>query len=118
SGIALSRKHLQPEFDRAVSPRSDAARSRFRIGYSQAQPSSTQVGNFAEDQAAEYLQAKGHVIVARNWRSKYCEIDIISTKDGKLYFTEVKYRKTNIWGDGVAAITPRRLSKMKFAVEF
>ena len=57
----------------------------------------------------------GHQIVERNWKTKYCEIDIISSKAGALYFTEVKYRKDLDQGGGIAAITPKKLNQMKFA---
>lgn len=56
--------------------------------------------------------------MARNWRTKYCEIDIISRHRNTLYFTEVKYRKTNTQGGGIAAITPKKLQQMAFAAEF
>lgn len=74
-------------------------------------------GDAAETFAAEYLTTQGHTIVARNWKTKFCEIDIVSKKQGILYFTEVKYRKSPAQGGGVAAITPQKLRKMKFASE-
>ncbi len=58
---------------------------------------------------------QGHTIIERNWKTKYCEIDIVSQKDGTLYFTEVKHRKNDKAGDGLAAITPKKLNQMKFA---
>ena len=51
----------------------------------------------------------------RNWKTKFCEIDIISRKANTLYFTEVKYRKQPQQGGGIAAITPKKLRQMKFA---
>lgn len=77
-----------------------------------------QIGNASEDAAANELVRLGHTIIERNWKTKYCEIDIISKKDGTLYFTEVKHRKSDKAGDGLAAITPRKLSQMKFAAKF
>lgn len=43
--------------------------------------------------------ADGHEIIERNWRTRYCETDIVSMKDDVLWFTEVKYRK-NDWTSG------------------
>ncbi len=75
------------------------------------------VGDKSEAAAARYLEANGHTIVERNWRTKWCEIDIISRKNNRVYFTEVKHRKNDRSGDGLAAITPKKLKQMRFAAE-
>lgn len=77
-----------------------------------------QIGDSAENEVANYLVRFGHDIVDRNWRTKFCEIDIISKKADVLYFTEVKYRKRPDQGGGFAAITPKKLRQMKFAAEY
>jgi ribonuclease HII len=77
-----------------------------------------QIGDIAEDTAARHLMKQGHRVIERNWRTKYCEIDIISERQGTLYFTEVKYRKNDKQGGGIAAITPKKLQQMAFAAEF
>lgn len=79
---------------------------------------SKQIGDGAEDVAAKYLKKRGHIILDRNWKTKYCEIDIVSRLGDVLYFTEVKYRKKFDQGGGLAAITPKKLRQMKFAAEF
>ena len=71
-------------------------------------------GNRGEDAVCEYLKTSGHEIVARNWKNKYCEIDIISKFNGVLCFTEVKYRRG---GNGLDAIDKKKLEKMHFAAE-
>lgn len=76
-----------------------------------------QQGDEAEEATSQYLQQKGHSVLARNWRTKWCEIDIVSRCDGILYFTEVKYRKQDNQGGGIAAITPKKLHQMTFAAE-
>lgn len=76
-----------------------------------------QIGDAAENEAAHYLVQLGHEIIDRNWKTKYCEIDIVSTKDDVVYFAEVKYRKQSRQGGGLAAITPKKLRQMKFAAE-
>lgn len=80
-----------------------------------AAPTPTSIGNTAETAAALYLQQKGHKIIERNWKTKYCEIDIVSEYGGIVYFTEVKYRRSQLQGGGLAAITPIKLKKMHFA---
>jgi ribonuclease HII len=74
-------------------------------------------GRIAENAAAAHLEKLGHQIIAQNWKTKFCEIDIISEHKNTLYFTEVKYRANARHGDGLAAITPRKLKQMKFAAE-
>ena len=76
-----------------------------------------QVGNVSEEAAAAELVRRGHEIIERNWKTKWCEIDIVSKKDDTIYFTEVKHRRNDRSGDGLAAITPRKLRQMKFAAE-
>ena len=62
-------------------------------------------GNKAEDQAAKYLQNKGYKILARNFSCKMGEIDIIAEdKQNTIIFVEVKQRKTNLFGGGLAAV--------------
>ena len=76
-----------------------------------------QIGDKGEQAAADWLTARGHEIVARNWRTRYCEIDIVSVKGEVLYFTEAKYRKNDDFGDGLAAITTKKQRQMRFAAE-
>ena len=75
------------------------------------------IGDAGEQTAADWLAADGHEIIARNWRTRYCEIDIVSMKDGTLYFIEVKYRKNDDFGGGLAAITAKKQQQMRFAAE-
>ena len=76
------------------------------------------IGDTAENVVAEYLRREGHEIIERNWRTKFCEIDIVSWRGDTVYFTEVKYRKNAEQGGGMAAITPKKLRQMKFAAEY
>lgn len=76
-----------------------------------------QIGDSAETETANHLVRLGHTIIERNWKTKYCEIDIVSVHDGTVYFTEVKYRKKPDQGDGLAAITPTKLRQMTFAAK-
>ncbi len=78
---------------------------------------STSIGKNAEELVADKLQRNGHKIVAMNWRTRWCEIDIVSTYKRVVYFTEVKYRGSDRWGDGFSYITDKKLKQMKFAAE-
>lgn len=48
------------------------------------------IGNLGEDLAYRFLVERGFSIQDRNYRKKWGEIDIISYKNRKIYFVEVK----------------------------
>ncbi len=79
--------------------------------------STTQIGREAEQVVAQTLQKQGYEILAQNWRTRWCEIDIVAKRHKRVYFVEVKYRKVGTWGDGLDAITPKKLQQMMFAAE-
>lgn len=74
-------------------------------------------GALAETAATAYLAKRGYRVVAQNWKTKWCEVDIIAQKGQTTYFVEVKYRRKDAWGDGLSAITPKKLRQMRFAAE-
>ena len=74
-------------------------------------------GKQAEKIAAEYLEKQGYKILAKNWRTRVCEIDIVASKDDCVYFVEVKYRKSLDWGSGLDYITSAKQKQMNFAAE-
>ena len=70
-------------------------------------------GNRAEDRAVKYLQEKGIKILARNFSCKMGEIDIIAKdKQNTLIFVEVKQRKTDAFGGGLAAVNKEKQRKI------
>ncbi len=77
-----------------------------------------ELGDKAEDFVAEFLKQEKHEILERNWRTKFCEIDIVSKYGENYYFTEVKFRKNNDFGGGEAAISKNKINQMRFAAEF
>ena len=81
------------------------------------QPTSKQLGDYAENIVAEYLSQLGHQIISRNHKTRFYEIDIISTFGEHIYFTEVKYRKSSSHGTSLEMITKKKLAQMKFAAE-
>ncbi|MBR2695704.1 ribonuclease HII [Candidatus Saccharibacteria bacterium] len=74
-------------------------------------------GDRAENIVADYLKNHGHTIIARNHKTKFYEIDIVSTKNDKIYFTEVKYRKNQYRGTSLDMVTKEKLKQMTFAAE-
>ena len=79
---------------------------------------STEIGRQAEKIAADYLKKQGFKILQQNWRTRWCEIDIVASRAKALLFVEVKYRVNTIHGTGFDYITPQKLRQMQFAAEF
>ena len=50
------------------------------------------IGRMGEDAVCEYLMARGHSILERNWRKGHLEIDIITLAPDGIHFVEVKSR--------------------------
>lgn len=61
-------------------------------------------GNRGEDIAAQYLIDHGYKIIARNFRIRGGEIDIIALDSDVLAFIEVKTRTSTQFGTGLEAI--------------
>ncbi|HJQ08467.1 MAG TPA: YraN family protein [Candidatus Saccharimonadales bacterium] len=74
-------------------------------------------GRRAEAVAAAFLLQKGCEIIEQNWRTRWCEIDIVARRKDVAYFCEVKYRRTASYGAGLEYITPKKLARMHFAAE-
>ncbi len=63
------------------------------------------IGSYGENLACEYLLDIKHKILARNFRSKLGEIDIITFFNNMIIFTEVKSRYTNSYGSPMESVT-------------
>ena len=74
-------------------------------------------GRASEEAAVEYLKLQKFEIVEQNYRTRYCEIDIVANKNKTVYFVEVKYRQSSVQGTGLDYITPKKLKQMRFAAE-
>ena len=62
-------------------------------------------GDEAEDAAAEFLEAQGFRITARNFLARGGELDIVAEKEDLLCFVEVRMRSSAVWGDPSQTIT-------------
>ncbi len=62
-------------------------------------------GKFGEDYTADYLINKGFQIIARNFRRKGGELDIVALDGKMLVVVEVKSRKFGSLTDGLDAMT-------------
>jgi putative endonuclease len=81
----------------------------------QEQPYRQFTGQHGEDVACEELLRRGHTILARRYRTRFGEIDIVSEAGGTIVFTEVKARRTNRYGSAAEQIPvwkQRRIAAM------
>lgn len=77
-------------------------------------PSTKQVqGTWAENYVADYLMRIGWEILARQFRTRYGEIDLIARDpQGTWVFVEVKARRSHMYGLPEEAVTPLKLRKI------
>lgn len=71
-----------------------------------------------ENAACDHLRKKGYEIIERNFRKKYCEIDVIARKGGVLVFIEVKTRSNSNFGTPFEAISKGKLQKIISAAKY
>jgi putative endonuclease len=70
------------------------------------------VGDRYETLAAEYLSSQNYRIIARNFRCRSGEIDIVARDGEYLCFVEVKYRATGGSGRAADAVDYRKQQKI------
>lgn len=80
-------------------------------------PTTKDIGNRGEHIASVYLESNHFTMLDTNWRTRWCEIDIVAKKHATVYCVEVKYRKNNLYGDAAAFVTSKKLQQMRFAAE-
>ena len=71
-----------------------------------------ETGSLGENLAAEFFVKKGFKVVARNYRWKRAEIDLIVQRENWLVFVEVKTRNSEAYGypeSFVSALQRRRI---------
>lgn len=69
-------------------------------------------GKAGEDLACEELSRCGYEILARRYRRRGGELDIIARDGATVVFVEVKTRDGRAFGDGGEAITPIKRRRM------
>jgi putative endonuclease len=73
------------------------------------------LGKTGEDLACRELERRGYAIVARRYRRRGGELDIIARDGRTLVFVEVKARESRAFGDAAEAVTPfkrRRIAQL------
>ena len=75
----------------------------------------TTEGARAEEQAARFLAGRGLIILARNYRCRGGEIDLVCRDGATLVFVEVRLRTNRDFGGAAASITPAKQRRIALA---
>ncbi len=71
------------------------------------------VGRYGEQVAARYLADSGLIVLARNWRCRDGELDIVAREGDVLVFCEVKTRSSLAFGDPAEAVAGRKAAQLR-----
>jgi putative endonuclease len=75
------------------------------------------LGQFGERVAVAHLESKGYEILARNFRCREGEIDIIAQRDACLVFVEVRTRRGDAMGNAAESLTLRKGARISAAAD-
>ena len=76
-----------------------------------------QSGVDAEALAARFLEARGLTVLARNFRARRGEIDLVARDGDTLVFVEVRLRRSSAYGGAVESITPQKRARLVAAAQ-
>ena len=71
------------------------------------------LGAHGEALAARWYVEHGYAVLARNWRCRHGELDLVLGKPGLVVFCEVKARTSAAFGGGAEAVTPRKQGRLR-----
>lgn len=71
------------------------------------------LGRLGEDAAVRYLERHGLVVLARNWRCRDGELDVVATDRIRLVVCEVKTRSGAGFGDPAESVTARKAARIR-----
>src|SRR6266702_5795782 len=94
---------MMPKTDGATPPDTTKLASPERVA-------AFRTGLSAETRAAALLMAKGYRILAKRFKTPYCEIDLVAKKRNLIAFVEVKARAR--LDDAAYAVTPRQQARI------
>ncbi|MHB1352369.1 MAG: YraN family protein [Thiobacillus sp.] len=70
------------------------------------------LGQSGEARAARLLQSHGLRLVARNWRCRFGEIDLVMQDGAALVFVEVRVRSRSDFGGAAASVTTAKQKRL------
>jgi putative endonuclease len=69
-------------------------------------------GARAEELCAELLRGAGLRVLARNWRCRHGEIDLVAEEGRTLVFAEVRYRRDPRFGGAAESVTAAKRARL------
>jgi putative endonuclease len=72
-----------------------------------------EIGAAGEDAVARWYTQSGYSVLARNWRVRAGEIDVIARRGATLVFCEVKTRRGDVYGSPAEAVTMRKQGRLR-----
>ncbi|AQZ94735.1 YraN family protein [Halopseudomonas phragmitis] len=75
------------------------------------------LGNLAERQAERLLLKAGLRLLARNYRCKQGELDLVMRDRDTVVFVEVRYRRKSQWGSAAETVDWRKQKRVQIAAQ-
>ena len=75
------------------------------------------LGNSKEREALGFLRDRGLEPVARNFRSRFGEIDLVMRDDDCLVFIEVRYRRADRFGTAAESVDRHKRERLVLAAQ-
>lgn len=74
-------------------------------------------GVVAEEVAARYLERAGLVLLARNYRTPFGEIDLVMQQQRTIVFIEVRFRTNSNYGAAAETVDTRKQARLRATAE-
>jgi putative endonuclease len=71
------------------------------------------LGSTGEDAVAAWYADRGYEILARNWRVREGELDLVLARGGTVVFCEVKTRRGDAFGTPFEAVTSTKQRRLR-----
>jgi putative endonuclease len=71
------------------------------------------IGRSGEDAATAWYIAQGWRVLARNWRCREGELDLVAERRGTVVFCEVKARSSTAFGLPAEAVTAAKQARLR-----
>ena len=71
------------------------------------------LGQYGEELAVEHLREDGLEVLARNWRCREGELDVVARAGRTVVFVEVKTRSGTGYGEPAEAVTLRKARRLR-----
>lgn len=72
-----------------------------------------ELGASGEALTARWYEAEGYTVLARNWRCREGELDLVLGRGSMVVFCEVKTRRTAAFGLPAEAVTPTKQRRIR-----